>query len=81
MHHAMTYCIKLLEALQDGILATCQHLEDVLHTSGMLLDGMFHLVLLAIQLNSYKRIGQTNLLNAATRDDGLVVHVVKCIFY
>ena len=76
----MTYGIKFLEALQDGILATCQHLEDVLHASGVFLDGVLPFVLLAIELDCYKRIGQTNLLNAATRDDGLVVRVGKCIF-
>ena len=80
MHHSVTYCIKLAKALQHGIIAVCQHFEDVLNACGMLLDGVLPLVLLAIQLDSYKRIGQTNLLNAATCNDGLVVHVVECIF-
>ena len=35
---------------------------------------------LAIQFDGYERVGQTNLLNATTRDDGLVVHIVKRIF-
>jgi hypothetical protein len=80
MNHAMANSIKLFKALQYGVLACCQHLENVLNASGMLFDGVLPFVLLAIQLDGYKRIGQTNLLNAATGDDGLVVHVVECIF-
>ena len=48
VHHAMTDGIQFVKALQHGILALGQYLEDPLNPSRMLGDGAFHLVFLAI---------------------------------
>ena len=69
VHHSVTDCIQLIKALQHSIFASRQHLKDKLHTRSMLLDRMFPLVLLTIQFDGNKRIGQANLLDATTRDD------------
>ena len=81
VYHAMSYGIQLVETPKDSVFAAGQHFEDVLHALGVFLYGVLHLVLLAIELDGYKRVGQTYFLNAATGDDGLVVHVVKRILY
>ena len=81
MHHAVTHGIQFVQMLQHGILTLGEHVENPLHTSSVLSDRLLHLVLLAIQFHGDKRVWQTNLLDAATRDDRLVGHVIQCIFY
>jgi len=80
VHHAMADGIQFIETAEHGIGATGQHLKDELYAGGVLLDGTLHLVLLAVQLDSNKRIGQPNLFDAAAGNDRPVIHVVKCIF-
>ena len=79
VYHTMAYGIQLLKALQHSIFALGKHLEYPLYTGCVLGYGSLHLMLLAIQLNGYKTIGQAYLLYAAAGDDTLVIHVVQCV--
>ena len=79
VHHAVTYSIQFLQAIEHSIVASGEHLENPLYTSGVLLDGALHLVLLAVQLYDDAAIWQTNLLNTATCYHALVGHIVERI--
>ena len=54
MYHAVTDGIQLAQVPQHGVLACRQYLEDELHALGVFLDGAFHLVLLAVELDGYE---------------------------
>ena len=77
----MAYGIKLVQILKHSIFTAREHLEDELHACSMFCYGTFHLVFFAIELYCYERVGQSYFFNTATCDNGLIVHVVECIFY
>ena len=79
MYHTVTYSIQFVEVLQHGVLTLSEHLEDPLYTGSVLGDWALHLVLLTIELDIDKTIGQTDLLDTTTGDDALVIHVIKGI--
>ena len=81
MYHAMPHGAELMHIPENGILAVGEHVEYPLYASRVLGDGLRHLVLLAVQFHGDKRVGQAYLLDAATGDDTLVVHVVQRILY
>ena len=80
MHHAVTYSVQLVKALQYSIFTLCQDLKNPLHTFRMLLHRLFHLMLLPVQLYRDERVRQTNLFYTTRRDHALIRHVIQCIF-
>ena len=80
MHHAMAHSVNLMQVTDDSQFALSEHLENELHAGSVFRHWGVKLHFLALGLNLYERIGQTYLLNAATGDDALVVHVVQSIF-
>ena len=80
MHHAVSYGINLVEALDHANLRIGEQREDELHAFRMLRNVMHDLTFLTVgELHLDEGPFESHTLGAAAGHHTLVVHVVQCV--
>ena len=78
MHHAVTYSVNLIEALDNTYFWVSEQRENKLHALSMLRDIVHNLLFLTIgQLNLYKGTIQSHTLSTTTGHHAFIVHVIQ----